>query len=142
MKQEDNNIKVKFSKRHLMMALKIDRRQAPPHADGYGKNVGSCGDIVEFYLIVDQDRIEKVYFETDGCMNTTACSNALAELATGKQINEVWRLKPEDVIDDLLTLPEDHHHCAELVVGAMYHALADLTSNIERPWMKLYRVHK
>jgi nitrogen fixation NifU-like protein len=69
-----------------------------------------------------------------------ACSNALAELATGKKINEAWRLKPEDVIDYLFTLPEEHHHCAELVVGAIYHALADLTSNIEKPWMKLYRV--
>lgn len=122
------------------MALRTDRRQAPSHADGYGKNVGSCGDTVEFYLIVDQGFLEKIYFETDGCLNTVACSNALAELATGRKINEAWRLKPEDVIDYLFTLPDEHHHCAELVVGAIYHALADLTSNIEKPWMKLYRV--
>ena len=122
------------------MSLLRYRFQSPSNADVYFKNVRSCGDTVEFYLIVDQGFHEQIYFETDVCLNTVACSNALAELATGKKINEAWRLKPEDVIDYLFTLPEEHHHCAELVVGAIYHALADLTSNIEKPWMKLYRV--
>ncbi len=131
-----------FSERHLKMALRNDRCRALDNADGYGKNTGICGDTVEIYLAVDQDRLSGVYFQTDGCLNTTACSNTLAELAIGKRINEAWQLKPENVINYLQTLPDDHHHCAELVVGAMYHALTDLSSIVEKPWMKLYRVQR
>ncbi len=131
-----------LSDQHLKMALGTDRRRAPDNADGYGKNTGSCGDTVEIYLVVDQDRIDSIYFQTNGCLNTTACSNTIAELAIGKLINEAWQLKPENIINYLKTLPADHHHCADLVVGAMYHALTDLSSNIEKPWMKLYRVQR
>jgi nitrogen fixation NifU-like protein len=131
-----------FSDQHVKMALRADRCCIPENADGYGKNTGSCGDTVEIYLIVNQDCIDNIYFQTNGCLNTTACSNALAELATGKQINAAWQIKPDDIINFLETLPDSHHHCAELVVGAMYRALADLSSNLERPWKKLYRVQR
>ncbi len=71
-----------------------------------------------------------------------ACSNAMSDLAVGKSINDVWQLKPEDIIDYLQTLPDDHHHCAELVVGAMYRALTDLSSDKNKSWMKLYRIQR
>ncbi|MCP4673404.1 MAG: iron-sulfur cluster assembly scaffold protein, partial [Desulfobacula sp.] len=39
-----------------------------------------------------------------------------------------WKISPEKVNKFLETLPEDHFHCAELAVGALYLALADLES--------------
>jgi nitrogen fixation NifU-like protein len=131
-----------YSDRHIKMVLRTDQRRAIDHADGYGKNVGRCGDTVEIFLVVDQDQIEDVSFQTNGCLNTMACSNAMSDLAVGKSINDVWQLKPEDIIDYLQTLPDDHHHCAELVVGAMYRALTDLSSDKNKSWMKLYRIQR
>jgi nitrogen fixation NifU-like protein len=47
-------------------------------------------------------------------------------MATGKTIEAAWEIKPEDVIQFLETLPEDHFHCAELAAGAFYLALTDI----------------
>ena len=50
---------------------------------------------------------------------------AVAFLAEGKTIGEAWEIAPEAVAEYLETLPEDHFHCAELAVGALYLALSD-----------------
>jgi nitrogen fixation NifU-like protein len=45
---------------------------------------------------------------------------------------------PEKIIAYLETIPESHHHCAELAVGALYRALADLRAKQQQPWRKMY----
>lgn len=128
------------SERYLEMAFRADRRGRMAHPDGYGKNTGDCGDTVEIFLTVRADRIESVIFEMNGCLNTSACANTLARLAEGRRVVEAWEIRPADVIGFLQTLPADHHHCAELVVGAFYRALADVEEMQRRPWKKNYRV--
>lgn len=132
----------RFSKRHCEMAVGTDRRREIDRPDGYGKNIGNCGDTIEIFLVADRERLKAVYFNTDGCLDTVACGNTVAELAVGRRIEDAWKIKPKHVIDYLQTLPADHHHCAELVVGAMYRALTDLNSAKEKPWMTLYRNHR
>ena len=56
---------------------------------------------------------------------TQALKEAEAE---GKPVDSAWQISPEQVSTFLSTLPADHFHCAELAVGALYLALADLTS--------------
>jgi len=62
-----------------------------------------------------------------GCRNTVACSNTVADFAEGQSSEEAWDITPEQVIEFLETLPRDHYHCAELCVGAFYLALVDMT---------------
>jgi nitrogen fixation NifU-like protein len=83
--------------------------------------------------------IAQVAFQVQGCMNTVASANAVAELIEGKPIENAWELAPERVIDFLETLPKAHHHCAELAVGALYRALADVRSKQREPWKKKYQ---
>ncbi len=125
--------------RFLEMAFRTDRRGAVERADGYGKRTGDCGDTVEIYLKINDGKIKSVSFELDGCLNTSACANAVAELATGKTIDEAWEITPEFVAEYLETLPEDHFHCAELAVGAFYLALENYRECERSPWKKLYR---
>ena len=113
------------SLQYLEMALRSDRRAQLKNPDGYGKRTGVCGDTVEFYLHVRQDTIQYLSFLTNGCINTTACCNAVAQLVEGEPVEEAWSITPEDVITYLETLPEDHVHCAELSVGALYLALSN-----------------
>jgi nitrogen fixation protein NifU and related proteins len=131
-----------YSQQHIEMALLRDHLRRVENPDGYGKNTGDCRDTVEFFLLVDQDRIRDIFFQTNGCINTTVCSNTVAELAKGKRLEEAWQITPEEVIIYLQTLPEDHHHCAELAVGALYRALTDLRANVNKPWRKLYRAQR
>jgi nitrogen fixation NifU-like protein len=126
------------SLRYLEMAFRNDRRAVIAHPDGYGKRTGDCADTVEIYLTVSNGRIQSVAYQTDGCMNTNACANSVAELTEGRDVENAWELNPEDVIDHLETLPAENFHCAELAVGALYRALRNYQDNQRTPWKKLY----
>jgi len=117
------------SEQFLVMANLWDRRMVPEKYAGSGRKTGDCGDTITMYLSVHEGIVMRLNFELDGCMNTNACSNALAVLIEGKSIEECWNITPTDIIDFLVTLPADHHHCAELAVGTLYLALADCTKD-------------
>ena len=126
------------SRNYLEMALRHDRHQRMEKPDGFGERTGDCGDRVEMYLNMENDRIQTVTFVVHGCMNTNACANALAQLAEGRTVAQAWKLEVEDVVDYLETLPEDHIHCAELAVGAFYLALSNYRSLRRHPWKRDY----
>ena len=129
MKDEDAEGQFDFWQDHsttfLSMAYLWERRKPMPMPDGYGTKTGDCGDTISMYLSIRCERIAAITFELQGCINTSACCNALAVLAEGRTVVEGWEVAPRDVIDFLETLPDDHHHCAELAVGTFYLALAD-----------------
>lgn len=131
-----------YSQNHIEMALRRDHMGRLENPDGSGRNTGRCGDTVEIFLTVDDGRIRDISFLTNGCVNTTTCGNTVSELAAGERIEAAWQITPEQVIDYLKTLPQDHHHCAELAVGALYRALTDLRINQKDPWRRLYRVRR
>ena len=89
-------------------------------------------------MIIRDDNIRVVSYGIDGCINTNACANAIIDLIMGKSTSEAWEVTPEDVIGYLGSLPEDHYHCAELAVGALYVCLANANQNKREPWKKLY----
>jgi nitrogen fixation NifU-like protein len=126
------------SQHYLEMAFRSDRREIIRQPDGYGKRVGDCGDTVEIYLSIRDDRIQRVSFQTDGCMNTSACANTVAELAEGRKVDDAWDITPDDVIAYLETLPPANTHCAELAAGALYLALVNYKELKRQPWKKLY----
>jgi nitrogen fixation NifU-like protein len=127
------------SLRFLEMALSADRQGTVRNPDGYGKNVGGCGDTVEFFLTVQNDRVQSVSYMVDGCINTNACANTVAHLTEGKTVHDAWAITPETVIDYLQTLPAEAAHCAELAVGAFYKALSNLGEIRRNPWKKNYQ---
>ncbi|MBW2370364.1 MAG: iron-sulfur cluster assembly scaffold protein [Deltaproteobacteria bacterium] len=132
----------KHSVRYLEMALRTDKREIPDCPDGFGKRTGGCGDTVEMFLQVKDDRIRYVSFDTDGCLDTHACCNTVACLSEGKKVAEAWELTPEAVITYLETLSPGHHHCAELAVGALYQALNNHHQLRRSPWKKAYGVRR
>ncbi len=123
---------------YLEMAFKPDRMEPLAAPDGVGHHTGECGDTVAMFLKLHGDTITQVAFQVQGCMNTIASANAVAELIEGKPLDAAWEVTPEKVIAFLETLPKGHHHCAELAVGALYRALADLRSKQQHPWRKMY----
>jgi nitrogen fixation NifU-like protein len=136
--QQKSNLCLEPSARYIEMATRTDKHRTIKDPDGYGKRTGTCGDTVEMFLIVRHNRIHKVFFVTDGCINTQACSNCVAFLAEGKSIAEAWEITPEKVINFLETLPDEHTHCAELAVGALYLALVNFQELKHAPWKRLY----
>ena len=127
MKSEGVNKEFVFWQDHslhyLEMAYRTDKMERIENYDGYGKRTGICGDTVELFLKVQNGIVESVSFSADGCLNTVACANTIVCLVEHKPVENAWEITPGNVIDYLETLPLDHKHCAELVVGALYCAL-------------------
>ncbi len=94
-------------------------------ADGSAWTKGLCGDTMEMYLTVKDDRITKTQFYTDGCAASRACGSAAARLAEGKTLSDVLRLAPADVLDVWADLPQGNIHCAILAIGTLHKAVAD-----------------
>ncbi|MBU2045015.1 MAG: iron-sulfur cluster assembly scaffold protein [Candidatus Omnitrophica bacterium] len=98
-------------------------RMNDPTGSAYLK--GPCGDSMEFYLIIEDDRIADIKYYTEGCGATRACAAMVAYLAYNKAINQALDISAGEVIQQLKGLPEDHLHCSILAVSTLYRAIAD-----------------
>ncbi len=98
-------------------------RMNAPTASAYLK--GICGDEMEFYLVIENNRITDVKYYTQGCQSTKICGARLARLAKGKTIKEALSISAGKVLEDLKELPDDHLHCSILAVSTLYRAIAD-----------------
>ena len=80
---------------------------------------GSCGDLMQFFLKVENDKIVKANFITDGCGASVAAGSQITLLIEGNTLKFAEDLTPEDIDKALHGLPKDHKHCAELAVRTL-----------------------
>lgn len=92
-------------------------------ADGYAKLTGDCGDTMEMYLRVHDEKVAEVAYFTDGCNSSSIAGSFAAELATGKGFAEVLDLRGQDVLNEIGRFPESEEHCAHLAVRTLQEAL-------------------
>jgi len=115
--------------RSVYSAKLIDEAYHPSHIgrmdapDAYGRSMGWCGDMMEFYLQLDGERIKAAKFMTDGCGPTIACGNTLARMVEGLTLEEAGDVTPEQIAEALDGLPAEHFHCAELAVSTLLNAI-------------------
>jgi nitrogen fixation NifU-like protein len=98
-------------------------RMNDPTSSAYLK--GPCGDAMEFYLVIEQNKITEITYYSDGCQATMACAAMVAKLADGKSVQEALFISAGEIIEKLKGLPEDHLHCSILAVSTLYRAIAD-----------------
>ncbi len=92
-------------------------------ADGHGSTVNACGETIDIYLTVRNNRIDKATFTTDGCLFTIASCSAAAYLATGKTIGECIQINQSAIMVYLEGLPLDEAHCAYDAAVALHKAI-------------------
>jgi len=97
-----------------------------PDADGIGE-VGNpaCGDIMAFYIKVQDNRLVDIKFKTFGCGAAIAVSSMVSELAKGKTLDEAMKISNKSVIEALNGLPKKKHHCSNLGADALHRAIED-----------------
>jgi nitrogen fixation NifU-like protein len=95
-----------------------------PDADGVGE-VGNpvCGDIMNVYIKVADDRIADIKFKTFGCGAAIAVSSMITEMAKGKTLKEAMKIKNADVAEALGGLPPNKLHCSNLGADALHGAI-------------------
>lgn len=91
--------------------------------DGYAKITGPCGDTVEIFLRIQNDKITDVTYTTDGCMTSHAAVSAATVMAKGKAVRECIKVNQRSILEHLGGLPEDSEHCALLAAKTLHKAL-------------------
>ncbi len=84
-----------------------------------------CGDMMSFYIKVKDNRLEDVKFKTFGCGAAIAVSSMVSEMAKGKTLDEVMKITPRSVADELQGLPKQKLHCSNLGAQALHKAIKD-----------------
>jgi nitrogen fixation NifU-like protein len=107
----------------------FQRWQNPTHvgrmgpADAWSRVTGGCGDTMEIYLEIREDRILRASACTDGCGTSMVCGSMAAEMAEGKHLEEAIDIRGEDVLAALDGLPEEDVHCAFLAAETLREAV-------------------
>jgi len=108
---------------HFMSPKNVGTIKNP---DGYGK-VGNpvCGDLMEMYIMVKDDVITDMKFQTFGCGSAIATSSMVTELAKGMHVDKAMKLTRNDVASELDGLPPQKMHCSNLAADALHEAIKD-----------------
>ena len=97
-----------------------------PQADGIGE-VGNpvCGDMMTFYIKVQDKKISDVGFKTFGCVAAISVSSMVSEMAMGKTLEDAKLITNQSVAEALDGLPKEKLHCSNLGAEALAKAIAD-----------------
>jgi len=95
-------------------------------ADGVGE-VGNpvCGDMMSFYINVQNDKISNIKYKTFGCVAAIAVSSIVSEMAMGKTLSEAKKITKKSVADSLDGLPKEKMHCSNLGADVLAKAIED-----------------
>lgn len=108
----------------------------------------SCGDMLRLWVKFKEEGgrkvIDRATFQSFGCQTAIAVASVATELIRGKTPDEALAMSGEDLSAPLGSLPPMKIHCAQLVEGALKHALSGeqspgvsvaptLLDNIARP---------
>ena len=114
----------RFSSQALRAALFPEHLGRMEQPDGYARAQGHCGDLMTFYLRIEDERIAQITFTTDGCDATIASGEMLASMVKGASLTEAGQVTPEELLGALEGLPPNHAHCAGLAVATLRAAIA------------------
>ena len=87
-----------------------------------------CGDLMEMYVRVKDERIDDIKFQTFGCGSAIATSSMITELVMGKTLDEALEVTRADVADALDGLPPVKMHCSNLAADALHDAIKNWRS--------------
>ena len=95
-------------------------------ADGVGKEGNPvCGDLMEIFIKVKDNRIDDIKFKTFGCGAAIATGSMVTELVKGKTLDEALAITNKTVAKALGGLPDVKMHCSNLGADALRKAIED-----------------
>lgn len=106
---------------HFMNPKNVGEIENPDGVSEEGNPV--CGDVMRFYIKVENGRIADIKFKTFGCGAAIASASALTEMVKGKPIEEVEKLTRDMLVEELGGLPPNKLHCSLLAVKGIKSAI-------------------
>jgi len=86
---------------------------------------GPCGDTMEMYLLIRDEKIKEVKYYTNGCGNTRSCGHAVCSRAEARSVTDALSISAGELIRSGECQPEEGRHGAILAVSTLYRAIAD-----------------
>ncbi len=79
-----------------------------------------CGDVIEIFAKLKNDKIDKISFTGKGCVISQATASILTEHVKGKTLNEIQNITRDDLLDLIgLKLTPERVKCAMLSLSAL-----------------------
>jgi nitrogen fixation NifU-like protein len=98
-------------------------------ADGIGEEGNpTCGDMMQIFIKVEDDKIVDCKFKTFGCGAAIAVSSMVTEMVIGKTLDEALKITKQSVADELDGLPAQKMHCSNLGADALHKAIENYKS--------------
>ena len=88
---------------------------------GKGGDPG-CGDYIELYLKIENDKILKATAMVAGCPYAIATTSVFTEMITNKSLDDAMMIAGDQVADKLGGLPEEKIHCSLMGPEALRNA--------------------
>lgn len=121
-----------------MYSAKVIKRFSKPKFAGRIKNADAtgedgnfkCGDMMKVYLKVKKGKIDKIKFETYGCVAAIASTDMMCELVKGRSLDDAYRMSNKEIVNSLGEMPEIKIHCSILGMRALRNAIDDYRKNV------------
>jgi len=82
----------------------------------------ACGDVLEFSIEIENDKIKDAKFKAFGCGSAIASSSYLTEQVIGKTLEEAGSITNKHIAQEL-ALPPIKWHCSVLAEEAIKNAI-------------------
>jgi len=113
----------KFLMEHFQNPRNVGEISDP---DGVG-TVGNahCGDIMQLFIKVKDNKISEATFKTFGCGAAIATSSILTERIRGATLDEALKISEHTIEEVLSKLPQDKTPCFSLAADALKLAIEE-----------------
>ena len=93
------------------------------------KYQGPCGDIMEFFLKIENDIIKNAKFQAIGCAGAYSAGSALTQMIINKSLEDAEKIKEKNIIEHLDRIPKSKIHCACLALRTLKKAVEKYKKN-------------
>ena len=94
--------------------------------DGYGiEGNQACGDIMEIFLKIEDDKIKDIKAKTFGCVAAIATTSMLTQMVKGKNVDDAMEITKKEIIKEFGDMPPIKEHCSLLGLDALHKAIED-----------------
>jgi tRNA-uridine 2-sulfurtransferase len=91
----------------------------------------ACGDLSRISLVLEDERVARVTFDTEGCGATRAATAAVAEMVDGESVLDAARIGIEEVDEAIGGLTPAKRHAAQLAADALHRGMARAAASAE-----------
>ena len=90
-----------------------------------------CGDQMFVLLKIENNIIKDIKWRTYGCASAIASTSMMSEMVIGINIDEAYKITPDQIAEKLGGLPANKFHCSVLGDEALRKAIDDYRKDLK-----------